>query len=825
MKEATTNYPYEHLFVGDLGNVLIIVSFVSVLLATVSWFFAASGKADSLNEDENKAAWRALGRVAFNIHTVTLIGAIGTLFAMIIGRYFEYHYVWHHSNSEMQLKYVFSCFWEGQEGSFLLWAFWHAVLGQILFRTAKSFESPVMAVYSGVQAFLLTMVLGVVVLDYKVGSNPFTILLREHPDFARMPMFKSPDYNLSPMFDGRGLNPLLQNYWMTIHPPTLFLGFAATLVPFAYAIAALWKERYTEWLRPCLPWAFFGVAVLGTGILMGGAWAYEALSFGGFWAWDPVENASLVPWLTLVGAAHLMLISKNRGSSVVFAFALSILSFVLILYSTFLTRSGILGDASVHAFTDLGMSGQLLVYLLSFLFLGLGLMLARWKRYPKPPGDEAFLSRDFWMLIGAVVLLISAVQVSSTTSIPVYNKVFGQSLAMPSDMVGHFHRWQVPLAILLGLLVGATQFMKYKRTQSSKFFKDVALSLVVTTALTVAVAIGMGFQNAYYIALLWSSMFAVVGNFDYLLRIMKGKVGKAGASIAHVGFGLLLLGALISTGQSEIISVNRSLSDLTSLNEDLDNREHVLLYKNDTVRMGDYMVSYRGRKKVGINIKFEVEYMTMEADGSFEHQFSLFPRVQLNDRMGNAPEPDTRHYWNRDVFTHVSWGKLSDPAEEEARIGQWEEPTVKGISMGDTLFARSAFLILDSIRSEIGGPTPDSTTSVLITAMVDVVDENGDTKRIEPTLFLPAMGNSEARQVQLDDLGLRLTLQEVRPEANGFIFALEEKFQPNQEFIVMKAIVFPWINILWIGCLLLAIGSFIAVYNRMQLALRKKGAQ
>ena len=107
----------------------------------------------------------------------------------------------------------------------------------------------------------------------------------------------------------------------------------------------------------------------GLGILMGGAWAYEALSFGGFWAWDPVENASLVPWLTLVGTAHLLIVNKNNGHSLLAVFFLAILTFVLVLYSTFLTRSGILGESSVHAFTDLGMSGQLLIYLFFFLFL------------------------------------------------------------------------------------------------------------------------------------------------------------------------------------------------------------------------------------------------------------------------------------------------------------------------------------------------------------------------------------------------------------------------------------------------------------------------
>ncbi len=291
-------YIGEHLWVGKLGNVFVICSFAFALLASISYFFASK-------ENDETAAWKRLARIAFRLHGVSVFGIVATLFVMLQNHYFEFEYVWHHSNKEMPMRYILSCFWEGQEGSFLLWTFWHVILGFILQRSAKSFEAPVMATISLVQVFLASMLLGVFVFDHRIGSNPFTVLLREHPDFANIPIFTNPNY--LEKLDGRGLNPLLQNYWMTIHPPTLFLGFALTVVPFAYGIAGLWKKQYTEWIKPALPWAFLGVMILGTGVLMGGAWAYEALSFGGFWAWDPVENASLVPWLTLVAGAHLLL--------------------------------------------------------------------------------------------------------------------------------------------------------------------------------------------------------------------------------------------------------------------------------------------------------------------------------------------------------------------------------------------------------------------------------------------------------------------------------------------------------------------------------------
>ncbi|MFN8689586.1 MAG: cytochrome c biogenesis protein CcsA, partial [Cyclobacteriaceae bacterium] len=195
-----------------------------------------------------------------------------------------------YSDTKLQTYYLISTFWNGQEGSFLLWMFWHAVLGLVLMYTQRNWEAPVMIVFTLVQAFLASMILGVVLpgIDLKLGSSPF-ILLRE--------AMADPIFQANPNFipsEGQGLNPLLQNYWMVIHPPTLFLGFAATLVPFAFVVAGLWQRQYREWIKPALPWSLFAGAVLGLGILMGGYWAYETLNFGGYWNWDPVENAVYV---------------------------------------------------------------------------------------------------------------------------------------------------------------------------------------------------------------------------------------------------------------------------------------------------------------------------------------------------------------------------------------------------------------------------------------------------------------------------------------------------------------------------------------------------
>ncbi|RZK51376.1 MAG: cytochrome C biogenesis protein, partial [Pedobacter sp.] len=357
----------ENLLPGKIGQFFIVLAFAASLLSTISYYFAVK------NTNQSDNSWTKLGRIGFYVNIISVLGIGITLFYLILNHYYEYNYVYQHSSKSLPVYYIISAFWEGQEGSFWLWAFWESLLGAILIWKAKTWENGVMTVVAFSQVFLTSMLLGVEIFGYRLGSSPF-ILLREARDlkvFAPM-VFNDPENfknYLKFITDGKGLNPLLQNYWMVIHPPTLFLGFASMIVPFAYGITALWQKRYKDWVKPVLPWALFAVMILGTGIIMGSFWAYEALNFGGFWAWDPVENASIIPWLTLIGGVHVIIVFKNTGHAYFTAMALILISFILVLYASFLTRSGILGETSVHSFTDLGMFGHLIAYNLIFLFI------------------------------------------------------------------------------------------------------------------------------------------------------------------------------------------------------------------------------------------------------------------------------------------------------------------------------------------------------------------------------------------------------------------------------------------------------------------------
>jgi cytochrome c-type biogenesis protein CcmF len=303
---------------------------------------------------------------------------------------------------------------------------------------------------------------------------------------------------------------------MVIHPPILFLGFASTIVPFAFAYAGLTNKEHS-WTKAALPWSLLSVAVLGTGIMMGAAWAYESLTFGGYWAWDPVENASLVPWLVMVAGLHTNLIYRHSGYSLKSTYIFYVLSFILILYSTFLTRSGILGDTSVHAFTGEGMNQQLLAFLSLFVWLpsfvesgkkgkitvaitialiilltfilpetltpGLwlvslvgflvayGIQVNRDKSIPAIQREEDIYSREFWMFIGSLVFFLGAVIIISQTSLPVINKAFNKKMAEASDAQFSYNKIQIFIAIIVGTLTAITQYLKYKQTPKALFYK------------------------------------------------------------------------------------------------------------------------------------------------------------------------------------------------------------------------------------------------------------------------------------------------------------------------------------------------------------------
>nr|MCU0396040.1 cytochrome c biogenesis protein CcsA [Chitinophagaceae bacterium] len=677
------DYIGEHLLPGQIGHFLVILSLVASAVATVAFYM--SFKSGDLAA---QSSWKRLARVAFALETVAVVGVFLVLYYIISNHLFEYKYAWQHSSKSLQVEYLLSCFWEGQEGSFMLWSFWHCVLGWILIARAGKWEGPVMTVVSFAQFTLATMILGVYFFGFRVGSSPFVLLRNE----MEAPIFSRPDY-LQFVTDGNGLNALLQNYWMVIHPPVLFLGFASTIIPFAYAVGGLMTRDHKGWTLPALPWASFSAAALGTGIMMGAAWAYESLTFGGYWAWDPVENASLVPWLVLISGLHTNLIFRSTGYSLRSTYLFYILTFLLILYSTFLTRSGVLGDTSVHAFTDLGMNFQLLAFIGVFLIPAFWMYFRQFKQIPSIQKEENLYSREFWMFIGALVFFFSGLVIIGKTSLPVINKIFGSQIAPPEDVEFSHNQIQIWVAIITGMLTAITQYFRYKDTPKAVFYRKLlvptAVSLVISLAISIIGGIayekkGPGFWVALHLGV-FMAVYAIVANAGYIWSGFKGKLRLAGASVAHIGFGMVLLGILISASNKKTLSINTTgISPLQMRDaNDVNNNpmENTTLIKGVATDMGQYMVTYKGDT---VNPRDRKRYFEIEfADKKGKEKFQLYPDIIENNKGGEGvtPNPDARHYWYKDIFTYITF--LSDP---EARVKDTTSFKNLTVVIGDTSF-------------------------------------------------------------------------------------------------------------------------------------------
>ncbi|HLF34196.1 MAG TPA: cytochrome c biogenesis protein CcsA [Cyclobacteriaceae bacterium] len=826
-----------HLFTGNLGHLFVIVSFVSSLFA----FFSYTKSIGSV-DDIKSGKWKNNGRFFFILHGIATAGVVSVLFYIIGNNYFEYHYAWSHSSKYLPVYYKIAAFWEGQEGSFLLWALWHVIIGLVLIRYSKTWEGPVMTIFCLVQAFLISMVLGIMIFDYKIGSSPFLLLrdVMEDPIFAINPEFLPAD--------GTGLNPLLQNYWMVIHPPTLFLGFALTIVPFAYAVGSLWMKQYEGWVRATIPWAIITTGILGIGILMGAYWAYETLNFGGYWNWDPVENAVYVPWLLAVASLHSMVIFHKKGTSLRLIYILVISTFVLILYSTFLTRSGILGNTSVHSFTDLGLSGQLLVYLFVFTLVAVILLIIRWKQIPAPARELSSYSGEFWIILGILTLCLAGFQVIIPTSIPVYSailKFFGMEsgIAPPADQIQFYSRFQIWFAAALLILSGTAQSFWWKRINSKNLFSEISIPVTIALVAAIVMMVIFRISSVPYILLLTAGLYAAVSNGIILIKAAGKKFSFSGGTLAHIGLAFMIIGILTSSGYSFVISQNTTGMMYSKSFPDEINKENLLLFLNEPRQMGKYQLTYEGKKvkakgvkgyiarnsvastsdprrviaKVDIlegkevkvrkgdtlEINPENTYYSVYYESDDGLNFRLYPRLQENPNMGNVVSPSIRKTVLQDIYTHVT------VVANEERV--WSEPYLEEVEVG------SSFHIKDHVaeftgmeRMEEVEGTELGENDVAVKARVRILGHQTDFY-VEPVYLIK--GNN-AGQIPAEnlDFGVKIGIDKITPASNSFTFSISTS---DKDYIILKAVVKPLINILWLGTLILVAGVAVALARRL----------
>lgn len=527
----------------DIGKISILLGLIASLSTVVLYTLAIRGGRKML----------LAARAAFAVTLLCVLASCGRLMFLVSQHKFQFDYVFRYSSADLGWPWNYAATWAGQEGSFLLWAFWTGVIGLIVAWKAGKWEPWVMPFYVSTLCFL------------------FGILTWLSP-FIQIPRGTGPsDYPLDlpwPPLNGQGLNPSLQNYWMAIHPPTIFFGFASLAVPFAFALAAMVRRDYESWAQRVMPYVLMAVATLGVGLFMGGYWAYETQGWHGFWAWDPVENASLFPWLGAVGLLHGLVVQKTRGGMGRTNIFLSIVSWLLFLYGTFLTRSGVLSNFSVHAFSELKSAALYLIIGIIAVhgLLGFGLLAWRWRTIPGRNLSERPLSRDTAMVLAISTMTMAATIVAIGTSwpllsrwpiwksIPFMNQLYAEK-GMAAQQI-FYNKVGSAMLIPILLILGSVPFLAWGKTNAEKFLWKVLtpwLSAIGVGALVVWFAVSQestGFQpgtpRILVVVVGMLGAFAAIANIGLAARLFRVKAVTMGGWLAHVGIGVMALGIVLT---------------------------------------------------------------------------------------------------------------------------------------------------------------------------------------------------------------------------------------------------------------------------------------
>jgi len=798
-----------------IGNIFLTFAFLAALFSCAMYFLTLRGYTNTLK----------LARISYHATAVSVIVSSAFLLYAILTHQYQYGYVYNYSGSDLPIGLLISTFYAGQEGSFLLWTFFTVIIGLILIdytSQREDLEPRVMMVFTLALGFLLFMVSPLLKSPFNYIWSQASFIEMKHlsPSVLSMPFlqnFLMQDQNTNQVFvnmnkelytalsangvavndfilQGKGLNPLLQNFWMQIHPPILFVGFAMSLVPFCFAMAAIIKNEYKEWVKQSLPWLISAATVLGLAIMLGGYWAYGVLGWGGYWGWDPVENSSLVPWLVAMAALHTMIVQKKTeerdgGSRFVKTnLILSIMTYVLVLYSTFLTRSGILGDASVHSFVDPGMLVYwfLVFFLGVFTIMGIGGIIYRWKFLVKTFNfEENIWSRELALFTGSAALIASAIIILIGTSSPIFGKTVETRF---------YDQANLPIAIIIGVLNGLSLLLKWKQTERKELISQLEIPLAVSIVLTILTAIFGGMTSVMLILFAFSAYFTLVVNVEMAYRIIKGRKIYLGGYIAHAGFAIFLLGVLATSGYSKTVQV-----DLT---------------KNTQVNVLGHNLKFTGVTpfEEGKKFHFNVEVL----DGNSKKVISpIMFRSDFNNSL--MREPDILAGFTKDF--HIAPLGYSDGTEENTQKGN-QVTLEKGKSIEQN-YAKITF---------VGFDFPDKAREAMM-AGTDFqmgaklnISIGGKEKEYE-AIMKTTGGNKELIPVELKEANLSITMESMDASGKVVLNIAELSKKDDtakkqaQEVLSIEASVKPFISLVWIGVLLTVLGLIISAVRRSKESL------
>lgn len=511
-----------------LGQAALLAALVSSAWAFATGFLGGFTGSDPLT--------RSSGRGLLASGCWLALASTGLAVALLTDD-FRLEYVVQYSCKNQPWVYKLSAFWAGQGGSLLFWALLLAGFGSLAVLFARRTPADLLPWAYSTFGTMILFFTGVAALV----TNPF----------QRLPPGTIPP-------DGAGLNPLLQNFWMLVHPPTLYLGYVGCAVPFAYALAALAAGRLdSSWTRAVRRTSLWAFAFLTLGIWLGGYWAYIELGWGGFWAWDPVENASLMPWLTLTAFIHSIIAQDRRGLLKLWNLTLVTITLMLSIYGTFLTRSGII--QSVHAFTRSSIGNGFIGFLLLVGLVALGLILWRRGQLRGEAAIESVLSREASFLFGDLLLLGLALLVLILTMWPVISQIFSsQPVTMEPRQFTQVTR---PWFLLLVLMMAVGQRAAWRRTTPRHLLRALALPLAVAGAVAGALLLGGG-RDPWSLAFLFAAGFVATAALSGMIRLFRpstsrlspaphpepARLQKLGGLLSHLGVALMVAGIALSTG-------------------------------------------------------------------------------------------------------------------------------------------------------------------------------------------------------------------------------------------------------------------------------------
>ena len=846
--------------IGIVGQAALSLAFVSAIFAT--WFYYKSARQHDrisvagTDDAETKAVYSGyrsekIANILFSVKGALTLLASGILVYLIFTHQFQYYYVYNYTSSDLQNIYLWAAFYSGQEGSLLLWILSSFLVGLAIIKWASPvYRAPVMFFMGVTQVFLLSMVSGFPVPGWgDLGASPFRTLASEMPD---APVFQqNPDFVPA---EGSGLNDLLRSPWIIIHPPVIFLGFAMMTVPYAFALSSLWKRKYHEWIHAALPWTLGANLCLLTAIFLGGYWAYVTLSFGGYWAWDPVENASLVPWIFGMAGIHAMLIQKKHASSHKASIIFAILAYVTVVYQTFLTRSGILGDSSVHSFVDLGLYNHLLLFMLVTIAIGVGLLVYRYRELPEPEKESPVLSREFMMFAGAMVLFLVGLVIILGTSSPVLGRLFVDNPTPPDQQF--YNNWSLPFGILIGILTVITQYLWWKRHDLESLSSALILPTLLASIITVSVVIWVNMTNLAYMVYLFAAVFAVAGNGTIMVKLLWNNPRRAGGTITHIGFAVLMMGFLGSVFDRPMVDsqtqeYNRAVKAGQVHDDDgfpVNQPVEFVELKKDQPKLidGRYMATFKSAGITEKNRPGEQEYEVLFEDIRSGRSFTMRPTVypMLSNSSPGAVEwtvdPDVRTGWYRDIFMYVAGSSLVDREIDrmnEENPGQFQSVDQLGPQATDIDASTTQARIQRQDSTRLGGYTiafedfiyidqnelPDNSIIGVKADLRIRHTDTGETWRIAPRYILVSESDGQYVRNPPEDLPFAsrgsIRFSDIHPDSDAIgleIEGVDEQFEegPESEWILLAAEHKPMISVVWLGTFLLMFGFSVAIIYR-----------